>query len=95
MRNARPICFPNPLQDLNDQLELIASGWGLVGEDLHQSGQLKQIKMNKVPRDQCDMAYGGFHFINSEFHLCAYGQGKYHRLRDSQNINQLAIICNP
>ena len=72
----RPICLPDPTEDLQEGIDVIVSGWGRIGSGSGQSREsLKGAKLKTVSNNDCQQSYKRYKDTLQDTHICAYGEG--------------------
>ena len=72
----RPICLPDPTEDLQEGIDVIVSGWGRIGSGSGQSREsLKGAKLKTVSNKDCQQSYTRYKDTLQDTHICAYGEG--------------------
>ena len=72
----RPICLPDPREDLQEGIDVIVAGWGRIGSGSGQSREsLKGAKLKTVSNKDCQQSYTRYKDTLQETHICAYGEG--------------------
>jgi hypothetical protein len=61
--------------DVEDGIDMVVAGWGLVGEDKGQSIELKKANITSVSNDACQSHYNNYPGAILDTHLCAYSFG--------------------
>ena len=72
----RPICLPDPREDLQEGIDVIVAGWGRIGSGSGQSREsLKGAKLKTVSNNDCQQSYKRYKDTLQDTHICAYGEG--------------------